>query len=160
MRWAASSVAVLALVTGCSAAAGQACTEIGAPSGISVTVAADLAEDVETLSLAVCTPGGCADHRVELSPGSDAVNAGCAGDEPDAPCSATMTPNATLVGFVELPDLSAGTIEVGATVTGQDTDAQTFPPVEVAVEPTYPNGPQCPAEGNQALVTLSGAGLR
>ncbi|HSU35534.1 MAG TPA: hypothetical protein VLJ88_07735, partial [Propionibacteriaceae bacterium] len=95
--------AVLLLASACTAPGVVGCTEIGAPPGVGVTVEKASAAGVTALSLRVCWAGDCTDHEVELSPGSDTVDQGCANDEPDAACSATAVPNDTVVGFVEVP---------------------------------------------------------
>ena len=105
------------LLTGCSAPA-LACTEIGAPSGVSVTVLAPYAADVDALSLTICWTGAdCVEGAVDLMPGSDTVDQGCSGTEPDDTCSATAVPNGTLVGFLDVAGLPAGPVTVEGTVT-------------------------------------------
>ena len=105
--------AVLLLASACSAPRrASVCTEIGASPGVGVTVEQASAAGVTALSLRVCWAGDCTDHAVELSPGSDTVDQGCEGDEPDAACSATVVPNGTLVGFVEVPGLPVGEVQI------------------------------------------------
>ena len=78
MRWVTGA---LLLLTGCSAPA-LACTEIGAPSGVSVTVLAPYAAEVDALGLTICWTGAdCVDGAVDLMPGSDTVDQGCSGTE-------------------------------------------------------------------------------
>ena len=72
-RWVAGA---LLLLTGCSAPA-LAGTEIGAPSGVSVTALAPYAADVDALSLTMCWTGAdCVESAVDLMPGSDTVDQG------------------------------------------------------------------------------------
>ena len=99
-----AAVAVLLLLTACTDPT-SVCTEIGASPGVSVTVEKALATSLTGLALRVCWDGACKDYDVDLSPGSDTVDQGCDGNEPDAACSATAVPNGTLVGFVTVPAL-------------------------------------------------------
>jgi hypothetical protein len=137
-----------------------ACTEIGAPPGVGVTVEKAIAAEIDTVRLTVCWDGKCHDRNVTLSPGSDTVDQGCNGTDPDSACSATAVPNSTKVGFVEVPGLPAGTVMISATV--RKAGKQVAPSEKIAVQarPTYPNGPQCPAQGNQAQVVVGASGLR
>ena len=150
--------AVLLLVTACSAPS-VACTEIGAVPGVGVTVEKASAAGVTALSLRVCWAGDCTDHDVALAPGSDSIDQGCEGDEPDAACSATVVPNGTLVGFAEVPGLPAGEVLIGATVERGKRPTR-WPEVAIQAETTYPNGPQCAPAANQAQVTIGPDGLR
>ena len=157
MRVWAAAAALLAL-TGC-AAPEVACTEIGSASGVTVRVLAPFADRVDGVRLEVCWSGPCTDATVELSPGSDTVDLGCSGPDPDDTCSATAVPNGTLVGFLSVPELPAGEVTVRGTVTVAGE------PVELAAitrtaATTYPNGPQCGPGGNQLAVTVDRAGLR
>jgi hypothetical protein len=134
-----------------------ACTEIGAPPGVGVTVLAPYAAQVEAVRLEVCW-GPCTEDTVELSPGSDTVDQGCNGSDPDDTCSATAMPNGTLVGFLPVPGLPAGEVRVSGTAT---VDGR---PVELAevtrtAATTYPNGPQCGPGGNQLAITIDQDGI-
>jgi hypothetical protein len=80
-----------------------ACTEIGASPGVSVTVEEATAADVEAVRLAVCWDGKCDDHNVQLFAGSDTVDQGCDGTDPNSACSATAVRNGTKVGIAEVP---------------------------------------------------------
>jgi hypothetical protein len=108
-------LAGLLLVVGCSPME-VACTEIGASPGVSVTVEKAIAADVAAVRLTVCWDGKCDDHDVQLFAGSDTLDQGCDGTDPDSACSATAVPNGTKVGFAEVPGLPTGTITIGATV--------------------------------------------
>ena len=156
MRWVAGA---LLLLTGCSAPA-LACTEIGAPSGVSVTVLAPYAADVDALSLTICWTGAdCVESAVDLMPGSDTVDQGCSGTEPDDTCSATAVPNDTLVGFLDVAGLPAGPVTVEGTVTAGGKQRR-LAEISRTAETTYPNGPQCGPGGNQLSVQLDANGLR
>jgi len=151
--------AVLLLASACTAPGVVGCTEIGASPGVGVTVEKASAASVTALSLRVCWAGDCTGYEVELSPGSDTIDQGCESDEPDAACSATVVPNDTLVGFVEVPDLPAGEVQIGATLR-QGERSTRLPEVAILAETTYPNGPKCAPVVNQAQVTIGPDGVR
>jgi len=151
--------AVLLLASACTAPGAVGCTEIGASPGVGVTVEKASAANVTALRLRVCWAGDCTDHEVELSPGSDTVDQGCESDEPDAACSATVVPNDTLVGFVEIPGLPAGEVQIGATLQHGKRSTR-LPEVAIQAETAYPNGPQCEPAANQAQVTIGRDGVR
>jgi hypothetical protein len=96
--------AALLLIVGCSPTE-VACTEIGAPPGIAVTVEKAIAADVEAVRLTLCWDAKCDDYKVQLFAGSDTVDQGCDGNDPNSACSATVVPNGTKVGFAEVPGL-------------------------------------------------------
>jgi hypothetical protein len=148
---------MLQLLAGCSAPT-QACTEIGSVSGVSVTVVAPYAARVDGVRLEVCWAGRCQEREVELAPGSDAVDQGCSGPDPEDTCSATAVPNGTKVGFVEA-GLPAGPITIAGTLTVDGRRVQ-LAEVSRTAETTYPNGPQCGAGGNQAAIEIDHTGIR
>ena len=154
-RWV---VAVFLLVAGCSTPE-LSCTDIGSVSGISVTVLAPYAAQVDGVRLEVCWAGQCQERDVEVAPGSDTVDQGCSGPNPDDPCSATAVPNGTLVGFVELAGLPARPVTIEATL---NVDGRRVRVAEVTrtAGTTYPNWPQCGAGGNQAAITIDRIGIR
>ncbi len=137
----------------------SACTEVGAAPGVGVTVEKAIAADVAAVQLTVCWDGDCHDHKVQLSPGSDTVDQGCNGNDPDSACSATAVPNGTKVGFADVPGLPADTVMIGATVQSAGKQ-RVLPKIEVQAKPTYPNGPQCGPQGTQAHVVVGASGLR
>jgi hypothetical protein len=136
-----------------------ACTEIGSRSGVAVTVLAPYAAQVKGVRLEVCWSGPCAEDTVELSPGSDTVDQGCSGSDPDDTCSATAVPNGTLVGFLPVTELPAGEVTVRGTVTVAGR-AVTLAEVTRRAEASYPNGPQCGPGGNQLAVAIDQDGIR
>jgi hypothetical protein len=154
--WAAAAV-VLA-VTGCNPPE-VGCTEIGSTSGVAVTVLAPYAEQVDRVRLEVCWSGPCTEETIELTPGSDTVDQGCSGSDPDDTCSATAVPNGTLVGFLPVPDLPAAKVQVGGTVTVADRAVE-LAEVTRTAETTYPNGPQCGPGGNQLAIAIDQTGIR
>ena len=136
-----------------------ACTEIGAPPGVAVTVDKAIAADVDDVRLTVCWDGSCNDHEVQLAPGSDTVDQGCNGSDPDSACSATAVPNGTKVGFADVPGMPTGTITISAAVRRAGKQV-VLPEIDLQSKPTYPNGPQCGPQGPQAQVVVGGSGLR
>jgi hypothetical protein len=150
--------AALLLVAGCSPTE-VACTEIGAPPGVAVTVEKAIATQIEAVLLTVCWNGNCSDHDIELSPGSDTIDQGCDGTDPDSVCSATAVPNGTKVGFAEVPGLPSGTVTISAEVSRSGREV-TLPEIAVLAQPTHPNGPHCGPQGNQAKVIVGANGLR
>ena len=148
----------LLICAACGDSQVTSCTDIGAPSGVNVTVDRQIAADVHSLTLTICWAGDCLDHLADLVPGADSVDQGCNGSGPDAACSATAVPNGSKIGFVPA-ELPTGKITIETTVV-QNGRQRTFGPLEVDARTTYPNGPMCPAAGNQATITLDGDGMR
>ncbi|MGF4044456.1 hypothetical protein ACX800_15155 [Paenarthrobacter nitroguajacolicus] len=144
-----------ALLPGCFAEP-VACPAIGHVAGVSLTVAADYADDVASLRLKACQDGICTEKDLMLNPGATAVDQGCT---PDGVCSATSSPDGTLQGFLELPALSESPLE--ATVTGTSPAGIALPLRTLTFTPTgdYPYGEQCGRVISAAL-TLDEEGLR
>lgn len=144
--------AILAL-TSCSAP--LQCTEIGAPRGLSITVAGGPAAVTESLEVSACTDDGCSSAEVELHPGSAITAETCT---PDGSCSAAFASSGSLDGFatLELPEE-----EVDAEVTLRRLDGTTSVHVATLL-PTvvYPNGRQCGGEAVQGSLVLDDDGLR
>jgi hypothetical protein len=153
-----AAVAALLAVSACVPDPPVACTEIGASTGVGVTLAPEVASGTGALALQVCFDGRCRTVPVQLSPGSSTVPLDCPTADPDAACSATAVPDGTLVGFAEVAGLPAGSVEVGATLT-RNGRRQGYDPIAVESVTVYPNGTACPGEGNQAQVRLTAAGL-
>ena len=150
--------AFLLVLAACTAVPEQACTEIGSVSGVAVTVLAPYAEQVDDVRLEVCWSGPCTEDTVQLTSGSDTIDQGCSGTDPDDTCSATAVPNGTLVGFLPVPELPAGQVTVRGTIT---VDGRSVALAEVTrtAETTYPNGPQCGPGGNQLAVAIDQDGI-
>lgn len=154
--------ALLVSVTACGASLGsgpQACTEIGAVAGISLTVASSYAPEVEAVELEACWEGTCRPIAVELHPGHDIVDLGCDSALPEGSCSATATPNGTLSGFAEVQDLPEAEVQTVATVTHPDGSESATAPLTAAARMVYPNGEQCPGAAPQLGLTLDRSGL-
>ncbi len=154
--------ALLVLVTGCGASngsQGHACTEIGAVSGVGLTVGQELADDVRGAEIQVCWNGTCERLPLDLHPGERMVDLGCESDQPDAVCSATSTPDGTLTGFAQLDSLPAGEVQVRVYTTSQGGTQVETDPLSVATETVFPNGEDCPGEAQQLALTLDPSGL-
>jgi hypothetical protein len=148
----------LLLAPGCSAPV-LACPAIGSVSGISVTVLAPYAAEVTAVRLKACWAGQCQHRDVQLAPGSDTVDQGCSGAQPDDTCSATAVPNGTLVGFAEIAELPAGPVTVAATVT---VNGRPVPMAKVRrnAQITFPAGPDRGPGGNELRITIDRTGIR
>lgn len=158
MRSAGALLATLVVCTSACAPAEVGCTAIGSPSGIAVKVDRALAAEVTKIDLRVCWDRTCRDRDIDLSPGAEAHDQGCAGSDPESACSATMVPNGTKVGFAVVEDLPAATITVGAVIT-QAAHVRRLAAIDLSATATYPNGRDCGAGGNQAQITVGRDGL-
>ncbi len=158
--WVVVLAACGVLTVGCDAVAPgpHACTEIGSPAGVSVTIDRELAESGPDLTLRICQDA-CVEQRVELMPGSVTAGQTCSPDTPDGSCSASSSPDGTLVGFVDVPALAVGDVRIRGSLR-VDSGTTRFEEVAVTAEATYPNGRDCPAGGPQASIRVTGAGLR
>ncbi len=151
---------VAAVATGCHAAAPgtQGCTEIGAQPGVSVVVEKEVVVESLTLRLRICQ-ADCLEQAVELQPGSTTVDEDCTSDDPDGSCSASSSPDGTLIGFVDVTPFSAGPVRISGAMR-TDSGTTTLDQVTVTAETTYPNGQGCPGEAAQASVRVTPTGLR
>ncbi|GAA3709790.1 hypothetical protein GCM10022204_30130 [Microlunatus aurantiacus] len=160
--WWRTGVAVVAVATllGCSATdrGARACTEIGSPAGVAVTVTRDAVPSAARLELRLCQDT-CVEQLVDLRPGAVTVGETCTADDPDATCSASSSRDGTLVGFVDALQLRAGPVEISGawTASGRRT---VLAEITVLASATHPNGADCPAGGPQAAVTVTADGLR
>ncbi len=134
------------------------CTEVGSPSGLSVTVEQELAADLTDLSVTVCRQDECSDHAVDLQPGYVTMAPTCDTSRPDGSCAATPRPDGTRVGFVDIAELPVGPLTVSA-VGRLGSSTLTLQAVELKASATFPNGSGCPPGGNQAAVRVSSRGL-
>ena len=157
-RWAVIGAAVAALAAcgqagaGANACARRSALRPGCGSPWSPSDAADAA----SASLRVCWDGTCRDVSLDLAPQSVSVPMGCEGDEPDAVCSASASPDGSKGGFAPVEGLPKQPVRVvfalldsgGRTILTQD--------LGVTPEATYPNGEDCPEGGAQAALTVAG----
>ena len=152
------AVAAFAL-TGCTQPQ-QACTEIGALSGVSILVDRSIAPELSSVKLKICWADQCQTRDVTLEVNSEPTEVPpCPADDPNGSCSASMVPTADKVGFADVVDLPTGAIMVSATIPrpGRKTLRTT---INAQAATTFPNGPQCPGQGNQAKVNLYNNGFR
>ena len=156
----AAVAACAVLAVGCTATgvSPHACTEIGSPAGVSVTVERDAVVPGLELTLRICQDA-CVERRVDLVPGSITVGETCSPDDPDGSCSASSSPDGTMVGFVDLATLTAGDGTDPRRAAG-GRDRTQLAEVTATAEATYPNGRDCPAGGPQAAVRVTSSGLR
>jgi hypothetical protein len=153
-------VLLIATATGCSGGEppARACTGIGSPAGVSVTIVREAAIARPRLTLRICQTE-CLSRDVELQPGSTTVGATCVSDDPDGSCSASASPDGSLVGFVDVPTLTAGDVRVSGQLRTV-TASRELDEVTVSAAATYPNGQDCPAGGPQAAVRVTKSGLQ
>lgn len=157
--------AVLALALTALPAAGcqsrAVCPAIGQAPLISLTITREYADSVKTVHLRACQEGRCHEADLELFPGSTSVDQGCqtGPDSLSAPCSATSSPDGTLMGMLMFEPLTESRIE--ATSTGTDPGGQPLPVRTVGFMPrvAYPFGQQCGRFISAGLV-LDADGLR
>ncbi len=137
------------------------CPAIGQAPVVSLTVAREYAPSVRTIHLSACQDGRCKNADVELHPGSTTVDQGCESGPSggDGVCSATSSPDGTLIGMLDMETLTASRIEV--TATGTDTAGNPLPARSVAFTPrtAHPFGEQC-GTVITAGVVLDATGLR
>ncbi|GGJ38710.1 hypothetical protein [Paenarthrobacter histidinolovorans] len=133
-----------------------ACPAVGHVAGVSVTVAAEYADQVGSLRLKACQDAGCTAKDVILNPGAVTADESCT---PDGVCSATSSPDGTLQGFLELPALSESPLEVTASGTSTAGAALPTRTLEFTPKGEYPFGEQC-GRVISAAVWLDAAGLR
>ena len=153
-------VLLTAMITGCTASAPpvRACTEIGSPAGVSVTVERELASERPELRLRICQ-SECISRDVRLNPGSTTVGETCTSDDSDGSCSASASPDGSLVGFVDVSTLTVGDVRVSGRLR-TDSASRELAEVTVIAAATYPNGRDCPAGGPQAAVRVTPSGLQ
>jgi hypothetical protein len=132
------------------------CPAIAQASVVSVTVAAPYAPRVATLRLKACQDGVCTEDTLELRQGSISIDQGCS---PDGVCSATASPDGTMIGMLFLDSLTESPMAV--TATGTSTDGSALPVRTLDFRPRgeFPYGEQC-GRFVTASVVLDAKGLR
>ncbi|MGW4113144.1 hypothetical protein ACWEFJ_19925 [Actinosynnema sp. NPDC004786] len=149
---------VLLLVAACGAAvdgAGVACTEIGTRVGVGVEVEHP---DVVSGTIEVCWDGSCATPSLELYPSTRAGDTTCTGTGPDDSCGARVEPTGGKHGFADLPRMPARPVSVTLRLVDQSGSAVVDRELTVHPEMAYPNGPDCPAGGPQAGISVAADG--
>lgn len=155
-----TGVGVMLLVTGCASAPEvSVCTDIGAPPGVSVTVAGALAQEATSGTLSVCAGGQCDEVPVQLFPGTAVGEEICEGEGPDSSCSVQMVPSGELQGFTDVPDLPEGNVKVLAVLL-DETGTEIFTGDTFVETPmVYPNGPECGGKAVQGSVRITESGI-
>ncbi|PSL52367.1 hypothetical protein B0I31_11339 [Saccharothrix carnea] len=149
---------VLLLATACgtvNAGNGVECTAIGTRVGVSVDV-----EHPEVVSgtIEVCWDGSCATPALELYPSSRVAETTCTGTSPDDSCSARSEPTEGKHGFADLPGLPAKPVDVTLRLLDQSGSSLVDRNIALTPEMVYPNGPDCPAGGPQAGISVGADG--
>ncbi|MFU8850595.1 hypothetical protein ACNAW0_06385 [Micromonospora sp. SL1-18] len=109
---------ILTTLAGCATTEEtRVCDLIGTVTGISIDIAAAIAERVETADMTVCWDGSCQTPPVFLMPSSRTVDDGCTGNGPDGVCMAHAEATGGKTGFANVPDLPPRPVEVTVTLT-------------------------------------------
>ncbi|MEV8440218.1 hypothetical protein AB0425_22800 [Actinosynnema sp. NPDC051121] len=149
---------VLLLATACGvvdAGGGVQCTAIGARVGVAVDVAHP---DVVSGTIEVCWDGSCATPALELYPSSRVAGTTCTGTSPDDSCSARSEPTGGRNGFADLPQLPAKPVTATLRLLDQSGSSLVERHITLTPEMVYPNGPDCPAGGPQAGISVGADG--
>lgn len=143
-------------MTACGGSGGsgeQACTLMAAPAGISVDVAAEMAEQVTGGTLEACWDGDCVTRDLKFRPSTADAGSTCAGGV----CTGKIEQTGGKHAFADLAGLPQAPVRVTLTLTGADGQVLEEE-LEVTPEPSYPNGPQCEQGGVQAGLVVSASG--
>lgn len=135
------------------------CPAIAAVPGVSLTVVRDYVPQVQSLHMKACQDGACTEGPLELMPGSVSIGDDCNPDAgPDSVCSATASPDGTMLGTLMLERLTETPVDV--TVTGMGTDGAALPARTHTIMPivSTPYGEQC-GKFISAAVNLDDDGL-
>lgn len=149
---------VLLLATACGvvdAGEGLTCTAIGTRTGVSVEVDHF---DVVSGAIEVCWDGSCATPSLELYPSSRVAETTCTGTSPDDSCSALSEPTGGTHGFADLPGLPAKPVAVSLRLLDQSGSSIVDRNIVLTPEMVHPNGPDCPAGGPQARISVGADG--
>ncbi|MEU4518787.1 hypothetical protein AB0F52_08705 [Amycolatopsis sp. NPDC024027] len=149
MRYVLGFAMLAAVAAGCTGPE-VACTAIGVPVGISLSIPSP--NGISKATLEACWRGQCVTRDVVLSPETSAGTTTCTGTGPDSSCGTSMVPTGGLHGFADLPGLPAEPVKV--TVRFDDGKPHT---IEVTPAFVEANGPGCGKDGPQAQL-VAGAG--
>ena len=142
MRYALGFAMLAAAAAGC-AGPELACTAIGVPVGISLSIPAP--NGISKAALEACWRGQCVTRDVGLYPETSGGATTCTGTGPDSSCGTSMVPTGGLHGFADIPGLPAEPVKV--TVRFDDGNPHTL---EVTPALREANGPGCGKDGPQA----------
>lgn len=132
------------------------CPAIAQASVVSVTVAAAFVPLVGTLRLKACQEGVCTENGLDLRQGSVTIDQGCT---PDGMCSATASPDGTMIGMLFLDTLTESPMAVTASGTAADGAALPVRTLDFRPRTNFPYGEKC-GRFVTASVLLDAAGLR
>ncbi|GAA4381460.1 hypothetical protein [Paeniglutamicibacter cryotolerans] len=113
------------LLTACTAQPESGCAEPALLVGFPVEVEATAvpANGLEELTLSACQDGICRETTLPLTPGSKTIDLGCGAPSPgsnpgDAQCSASASPDGSLLGHWSTVEFSTGPITFEASAPG------------------------------------------
>ena len=132
------------------------CPAIAQASVVSVTVAAPYVPQVGTLRLKACQDGVCTEDTLELRQGSVSIDQGCS---PDGVCSATASPDGSMIGMLFLDALTESPMALTATGTSPDGSALPVRTLDFRPRGEFPYGEHC-GRFVTASVVLDAEGLR
>ena len=132
------------------------CPAIAQATVVSVTVAAPYVPRVGTLRLKACQDGVCTEDTLELRQGSVSIDQGCS---PEGACSATASPDGTMIGMLFLDALTESPMALTATGTSPDGSALPVRKLDFRPRGKFPYGEQC-GRFVTASVVLDAEGLR
>jgi hypothetical protein len=113
---------------------------IAQASVVSVKVAREYVPQVRMLHVKACQEGTCREANLDLFPGSASVDQGC---RPDGVCSATASPDGTMMGMLMLDILTDAPMALTATGTAPDGAALPVRTLDFRPRGAYPYGEQC-----------------
>ncbi|MEV4160436.1 hypothetical protein [Nonomuraea dietziae] len=146
------ALSVMLALPGC--APEKVCTLIGAPAGVSLTIAPPLAARVSEAELTACWGGSCTTARPLLSPADRVTTQTCDADS----CGAALTRTGGKRGFGDVAGLPKAPVEVRVQLKGADGGTALDRTLTVTPRGSFPNGPDCGEGGPQAAITVSGDG--
>ncbi|TDC71204.1 hypothetical protein E1200_02950 [Actinomadura sp. GC306] len=148
--------AVLLAVAACGAeGAGAECTLLGSSPGVSVAVRPPDAPRVASASLRVCWDGTCREPELGLGNSSTSVPLGCEGEEPDAACAASASPDEGKIGFAVVEGLPKAPVQVTLKLRDGGGRVLVDRSLDVTPKATFPNGPDCAEGGPQVALTVA-----
>jgi hypothetical protein len=156
------ALAVIAVTTlaacggkGAPLGAGQACTDIGVPVGVSLDIDSGYAPKVGGAKLMVCWDGTCQSSDVVLSPSTSAKSLPCTGTGPDAPCAAQAVPTGGKNGFANVAGLPEKPVDATLTLIDPSGTPLTAQTLRITPKALHPNGPDCGSGGPQTGLRVS-----
>jgi hypothetical protein len=134
----------------------QPCPAIAQAPAVHLTVESSYVPFVQGLHLKACQDGVCKEAAVELFPGTASIDQGCT---PDGVCSATASPDGTMIGMLMLESLTEAPMAL--TASGISPGGSALPVRTLNFRPrgAYPYGEQC-GRFVTASVILDAQGLR